>query len=234
MNKLFLLIFCGFSLPAFAQFDSLGIKVKWCTGKIMFEDNSRMTGYIKYNDKLGLIAFKENINDEDLPLSENRIQAMEFFDEELSKNKKFMSFYMRDDESGWSGKMLFEVILEVKEFAVLSKLGRVNHAIRDKNYNVARTPPRYVKVGYEQFESIYLVDRNGKLEKLLVTSVFEKDKFRSGSALKPQLNKEVLKKYLGLGWEQVNEFAKKNGLNLKERTELIKALEYFRDLENER
>ena len=48
-----------FATEGYAQFDKMGLNTEWKKGSIVFEDNSTLEGLIQFNDKLGMIKFKE-------------------------------------------------------------------------------------------------------------------------------------------------------------------------------
>lgn len=95
MKKLLTLIFLTVPAFAFAQFDSLGMNTTWCAGKIAHKDNTILKGYIKHNDKLGMIKFKERPDDEEQSFVYDKIMAMEYFDSDLLKHRKFASFHIK-------------------------------------------------------------------------------------------------------------------------------------------
>lgn len=220
-----------FPLFAVAQFDSLGLSTEWYQGNILLKDNSELSGLIQYNDKLGLIKLRQNPEDEEKTFMMTNVLLMDFFDSRKAKHRKFASLDVKSDEIGWKGKIFFEIIMELKEFALLSKLDPVNVAVRNRSN---QNQIAYAKVGYEQFERICLVGQGGSVEVLLVVNDFEKDKSTPfAGRTQPYFNKEVMERAMGLNWQQVNLFVKENKLNLNKRDDLIKAFDYYSILEKE-
>jgi hypothetical protein len=219
---------------AFAQFDSLGLNTKWCEGNILLNDNSLLKGYIRYNDKMGMISFRQNKEEEDQTFTTKRIVAMEYFDHDLIIQRKFASFNVISENEGMKDEIFFEIIMEFNQFAVLSKQERVVPAIRKGNFTTATGSPTYTKVGYEQFEKICLVGSDGKAEVVLTVSEFERTKSSDLAVeIKPYLSKAVLAKYTASKWEKVRTYIKENKLNLKKKTGLLMALEYYGTIEKE-
>jgi hypothetical protein len=226
--SLFLFIFCAPHF-GFSQFDSLGLNSPWNKGEIILDDNSILKGYIRNNDKLGLVKFKKELtDDEERSFHEKRISSMEYFDEEISKKRKFYTFNV-DDGTGLPGAILFEIVMEMNHFAVLSKKQRVVPAVRNYSND---TPLSYRKVGYEQLERIYLVGEDAKAELLLAVTEFERDKAAVfAQPIAVVFNKKVLEKYTGSKKDEIKDFVKKNKLHLKRKDDVLMTLDYFYQLE---
>lgn len=223
------ILFLTCNISAFAQFDSLGINTKWNKGHIIFQDNRRINGYIKHNDKLGLIAFKNTPEDEEQPISLG-IQSMEYFDNELSTIRKFGYFKFNDIEGGRETKLFFEIIMEKSDFALLSHKSTVNPAMRgrqDQFTGMTRT----TKVGYEQAERIYIIGVDGEAKLLSTTYDFEKDKAKPFAAnTEPHYNKGLMKSFMGDQWETINSFIKDNKLKMAVKDDLLKTFEHYDQL----
>jgi hypothetical protein len=226
----FILFLTAYS-SAFAQFDSLGLNTTWNRGAILLTDNSRLSGFIQNNERLGLIKFKTALDQtNEQSFQEKRIAKMEYFDSDLSRKRKFYSININDEESGFQDEVLFEIIMECKDFAVLSKKSNVQKAKRDRstNYGVS-----FTTVGYEQLEKIFLVGVDGKAELIQVSSAFEKDKGKLlAMPVGPFFDKETFKKFVGPAWKDINSYVKKEKLKLTEKDDLVSALEFYRELQN--
>jgi hypothetical protein len=225
------LIICP--LFAVAQFDSLGLGGKWHDGMMLLNDESQLKGLIRYNDKMGVVSFKQKPEDEEESFTTKRILAMDYFDSDQIKYRKFASFHVMIEDAGKEESQLLEIIMEFKEFAVLAKQESVIPAIRQRNNNYyTYGTTSYAKVGYEQFEKIYFVKPDGKAEVVLMVNEFEKDKSSPFSAkTKPYFKEKLLTKYLGAKWDQVNTYRRENKLNLTKKADLLTAMNYFGELE---
>ena len=232
------LLFLFFILPAvgFAQFDSLGIHTKWRDGTIVVDVDTKLKGFIRHNDKMGLVKFKERLSDdvEEISFHERNIMSMEYYDSDISQYRKFALLKVKDDDSGFQGAIFFEIIMELKAFSVLSKKHSVNPAFRARQFDTGNGSFTYLKkVGYEQFELICLVGSDAEIKVLSVTNNFAKNKTSPfAEKRKPYFKASLMKKYLGPKWKQVNSFVKSNRLKLKRRADLIRALEYYAQLES--
>jgi hypothetical protein len=217
-------------LLCLAQFDSLGINTEWNEGTVVLNDNSNLKGYIQNNDKLGIIKFKKDPSSEEiLSFQERSIQTMEYYDNRLSKKRIFYTLYVENEQYVFKGKLLFEVIMVLEEFVVLSKKHSVNPAIRTRTDYYGGV--HYAKVGYEQYEEIYLANDHGDSGLLLIYNEFEKDKSKPfASKIKPFFNDKLFQKYTGSKWEQIRKYAKQERLDLGDKSDLMKALEYYDQL----
>jgi hypothetical protein len=214
---------------AFAQapFDSLGLNTKWCEGRLVLNNSMSKKGLIKYNDKMALIKFKETAEAVEESFAETSILVMEFFDVDQSRWRHFAAFNFKDEARGKEEDFLLEVLMEFKSFALLSRISKVNVAVRQRydyygNAHLAR-------VGYEQFEQLCLAGDDGTAQVVLVVNEFEKDKMSMTNPIKPHLNKKALEKYLGEDWSTFQDIVKANKLNLKKREDFIRAFEYYKD-----
>lgn len=215
-----------------AQFDSLDLNTAWRSGSIVLENNSALEGLIQFNDKLGMIKFKKTPDDAEESFVETSVVAMEFYDEEISGWRNFAVFNINEEQTGRQSALLFEVLMEFEEFALLTRVERVNIGTRtryDPIFQMAYT----VKVGFEQFENLCLVNAKGDASVVLMVSEFERNKLAIASKLPPVLNKQALKKYLGNDWNRFRPLVKSRNLELKKRDDFIRAFEYLHEAKSE-
>lgn len=224
--------FFSFADGAYGQFDSLGLNTKWVNGAIVFDDNSTRKGLVQFNDKLGMIKFRKTPDSAEDSFVETSVVAMQLFDEDTGTWRHFALFNVDDAQSGKRRALLFEVLMEFRKFALLTRVERVNVGVRTR-YDATLRTPYTVKVGYEQFENLCLVDEDGNATVVLSVSEFERNKLSMASKLKPYLDKRALEKYLGDDWDQFLVLVKNNKLNLKRRDDFIRAFEYLRDAKQE-
>jgi len=226
-----LIIYCSIVLlfsfisDTYAQFDSLGLNTKWRSGSIVLTNNSSLKGQLRFNDKMGIVKFKKSPGDTEQSFSERSIIAMQFYDEDAARWRNFATFNVNEDETGWQGAILFEVLMEFKNFALLSRVERVNIGVRQREDSFGNST--LVKVGYEQFEKFCIADDGGTVTVVLAVSEFEKDKLSLASKLKPYLNKKALEKQLAGDWDKFESLVKNNKLNLKKRADFIRAFENY-------
>lgn len=109
--------FFSFVAESYAQFDSLGLNTKWRRGSIVFDNNSSVQGLIQFNDKLGMIKFKKTPDSAEESFVETSILSMQLYDEDEKQWRNFAVFNLRDEQSGRRLALLFEVLMEVNNFA---------------------------------------------------------------------------------------------------------------------
>ncbi len=221
-----------------AQFDNMGLKTKWRSGSIVRNDGTTRKGLIQFNDKLGVILFKQNPEDPEESFAETSISVLEFFDDNADRLRRFATFNLKEEETGRQLARLFEIVMEFRDFALLSRIETANMALRERQVGVVdpTSPTRRtttVKVGYEQFERFYLVNEAGILAEVLVVSELEKDKLEIfARRTKPDLDKKTIKSYLKDDYDRFNTLVKENNLNLKKKADFILAFEYLRGRES--
>lgn len=230
-----LLTFCSivallfvFPPDTHAQFDSLGLNTKWVKGSIVLDDNTTLTGLVQFNDKLGMIKYKKKSDSEEESFVETSISAMQLYDEEANQWRHFAVFNINELQTGRQGGLLFEVLMEFRTFALLSRIQPVNIGVRAR-HDATTGYTHYARVGYEQFEHLCLVNEDGEGSVVLSVSEFEKNKWSMASKLKPSLNKREIEKYLGNDWDTFDALVKENKLNLKKRADFITAFELYRE-----
>ena len=210
-----------------AQFDSLGLNTPWNNGTLVLDDNTTLKGSIQFNDKMGLIKYRKNPDDEERSFVETSISAMRIYDEEAARWRNFAVFNVNHVQTGTMNTMLFEVLMEFSNFALLTRVDRVNVGVRHRQdmYGNFHT----VRVGYEQFEHLCLVDEGGTAHVVLSVSEFERNKFAMASKLKPILDKKSMEKYLGDDWDKFQDLVKSNKLNLRKRDDFVRAFEIYQE-----
>ena len=206
---------------AFSQQDSVDISKEWNGGFIQLSDKSLRHGFIQYNHTRRLIRFKGNLNDgEELSFQEKRVLAMEYFDAAESKKRRFYTLNVKEEDSGFVGAVLFEIIMEMKAFAVVSRLYPTSRVGKGSSQND------------NLLERIYVVDHKGNVELSSTLPVVRRGKSKPvARPVEPFLDHAVLKKFVGPKWKMVKAHVKEKRLHLKRKPDLIKALEFYHKLE---
>lgn len=229
----FVLSLC-FSSLAFGQFDNLGIESQWCAGKIILNDNTELKGLIQNNDKLGLFRYKinESTSDEDIrSFQEKSIIMLEYFEASRNKLRKFYSLNCNSDEAGFQGALLFEVIHEFKNFAILTRKTRVSLTGKSNRGLEGYTSRKGLI--FEQREGIFTVGEDGHADLLLLIKSTEIDNVLDDKSKKEtKVNREALKKHIELSWEKVEKFVDDNNLKFSKRDDLLSILDFVKTLED--
>lgn len=100
------------------------------------------------------------------------------------------------------------------------------------NGNWVTTEPSSRKIGFEQFEYFTFFNDQGMLKTILVLSYLEKDKTHLlARNYKPFIDRKIIKENMIKHWDQIEDFIKANDLNLKNKQDFLKVLDYYETLE---
>jgi len=92
--------------------------LEWGEGSIMLNDGTEKKGLIKYNDKEGgLVSYDQGA--ESHSYTARSILGFEFFDERLNRQRVFYTLEYEDDQTVGKRPMFFEVLKDLKTFAVI-------------------------------------------------------------------------------------------------------------------
>lgn len=222
----FAAIFICFFFHAGAQRNSED--VKWNYGTLLLSDSTMLNGFIQNNEKFRLVKFKKLLTDTaEIPFQERRILSMQFFDSTLSTTRNFFTLEIQDEGSLYHGPVLFEVIMVMKNFVVLSR--KFGVLPNDKAKGRGDDTP----IEYDQVEKIFLAGEDSKAELLLLTVLMDsKDVRKQDHLIEPFFDWDVLKKFTGSKWNDVKAYIKKNRLNVYRKGDLLATLAYYRQLNN--
>lgn len=93
--------------------------IDWSEGSIMLNDGNELKGVIKYNDNTGVLNYENgNVS---RSLTSKSVAGFEFFDEGQNRQRIFYSLLFDDPATNVKKHSFFEVLIEFKTFAVLSK-----------------------------------------------------------------------------------------------------------------
>jgi len=222
MKHIFLLIGILFLCTAvWAQFDSPRLSAEWREGSIVLNDGTQLSGLIQYNDRVSLVNFKKDDFSSEESFTEKRILGMQFYDGDADRIRRFANFNIQLDETGWQGTMLFEILFEFEDFAVLSR-HMANILLREKTIYGASEESNS-KVGYEQFEYIAIANGEGKLTIVMALKGLVKDVQLLKIKERATLFKKELKKCLGDHWKEFERLVNANSLDLERRDDFLKS-----------
>ena len=187
-----------------------------------------MEGFIQHDEKLRSIKFKPKLEDEaEMSFAEMAILSMKYYDNNISKTREFYTWDVIDEGSTIQGPALYEVIMVMKNFVVLTRKFGV---LPTQGRHVRQDDVNSAKIEYDKVEKIFLA-KEGASAELLSLAPLENEKPKSPPLIQPFFGADVMKKYTGSHWRQVKSFVKKNQLNLKRRADLMEALTYYQQIE---
>jgi len=188
-----------------------------------------MEGFINHNEKLRSIKFKVKLQDDDeLSLAEMSILSMKYYDNKISKTREFYTWEVEDDGSTIQGPAVYEVIMVMKNFVVLSRKFAVlpmSGSRKGKDGNSS-------KIEYDKVEKIFLAGEGSKAELLWLAALKDEESESPASQVQPLFAADVMKKYTASYWRDIKLLVKNDRLDLERRADLMKVLTYFQQLEN--
>ncbi len=212
--------------------DDLGIHSQWVSALITFKNNESIEGLIQHNLYTGNIIYQDP-SGEKIPINENRILSMEYSDPATGLYRVFYAFEFKDKETGRVDEMLFEIVKDFKNFAVLSKyLPATSLGNLSDNDDFDILASRKHGSVYGQAEIILFVGEEAELELYFILAYLKKDGLLfDQTKFKVQVvDKKLPKKYLKDYWSEVEAFMDENRFNLKSKRELFQVLDYYESL----
>lgn len=216
----------------------LPVNLAWSEGSILTNEGTELFGLLRYNDKSGLLSY-ENGN-RSSTYTARGVVAFEFFDEIINKQRMFYSFPYEDNQ-GIKRPLFFEVLLEFKDFAVLSKVDPIDIAHKAVGTPGGLNPATgtlthgdYYGTSIEisQTETIYLMDSETNIKPYVrivetdIDGVFY-DRTKTKNKI---LDKEVLEEFVGQQMnDKLEQYAKQHNLSFKDKSDLLNILQYYRE-----
>jgi hypothetical protein len=169
------------------------------------------------------------------------VKGFEFFDEVAKKQRVFYSVEVEDKTNNVKRPLFFEVLVDSKEFALISKIAPIRFERKEYStpamFNPATgsfTAGRYY--GYpatvSQTETLFLFSKEGEMRPLLEIKEKEIDgMFFDRSIVKNRiLDSDLLKRFTSPHYKELVSYAKENSLSVKEKNDLITLLTYYNSI----
>lgn len=230
------------SISSFSQdieFDEFLAGPEWFTGSIMLKNGHELKGLVKYNDKNDIVCIENSTASKSF--TARHVKAFEFYDEVVKKQRVFYSIEVEDAVHNVKRPLFFEMVLDLKEFALMSKIAPIRIEKREyatpAMFNPATgsfTAGRYY--GYpttiSYTETLFIFSKEGDIRPVL--EIKEKDIdgiFFDRSVVKNRfIDEDALKNYTSPFYSELLTYARKNELDLKEKNDLINVLNYYGNL----
>lgn len=229
MKYCIIFLLCSFTLlgsESFGQNKRKRILVYDSTvfeGKIVLIDGVELAGKVKYDYKEGLLSFKDDINPR--ALQPEDVAYFEFIHPTLGKKKVYYSIEYRDPDTGSKDFHFFEVMKELKNFAVVAKLDRI-HAT---SYGL--TAPALASKDYKkmsQTETIFFLTNTMELKPYVKIVEDETEGMVDFHyKMNVYIDKDLFEEFTGSYYPRLEEFAEKNQLSFKGKRDIITILEAY-------
>lgn len=207
---------------------------KWYEGSILLKTGSELRGLVRYNDKTGILQYENGSNTGSyLPRT---VEGFEFLDEETGRQRVFYSLPYQEAENTLSRPYFFEVLLELKDFAILSRVSSLDVDTKTKHHFYDPAYPTSSgllgttkKTSYSQSEIIFFMRPTGEIIPYLELTETEIDKplFDRSVSKSKVLNKDVLEEIVGPVYENLRAYAKEHDLKFTDRDNLIEIFKYY-------
>jgi hypothetical protein len=214
---------------------------EWFEGSVLLTNGKEFKGLIKYNDKTDIVCLENSR--ESKSFTARHVKGFEFFDEVEKKQRVFFSVEVEDKVNNIRRPLFFEVLVDSREFALLSKIAPIRVERREYStpamFNPATgsfTAGRYY--GYpatiSHTETLFLFSKEGEIRPFLEIKEKEIDgMFFDRSVVKNRLlDGEVLKRFTNHHYKELVSYAKENSLSIREKGDVITLLNYYNTLNN--
>lgn len=216
----------------------LPVNLAWSEGSILTNEGAELFGLLRYNDKSGLLSY-ENGN-RSSTYTARGVVAFEFFDNRTQLQRVFYSFPY-EDAQGIKRPLFFEIVMEFKDFAVLSKVDPI-----DISHKTVSTPGGFnpatntithgnnygTSIEISQTETIYLMDSETNIKPYVrivetdIDGVFYDRKRTKNKMLDNDLLEEFVGKEMN---DRLVDFAKQHDLSFKDKNDLMKIFQNYRE-----
>jgi hypothetical protein len=241
-NTAFIVLF--FSSTALCQIsidEELLAGPEWFEGSVLLNNGKEVEGLIKYNDKTDIVSIENGRNSKSF--TARHVKAFEFYDEVRKSQRVFYAVEVEDKINNVKRPLFFEVLVDSKEFALISKIAPIR--VERKEYS---TPAMFNPAtgsfaagryyGYpatiSHTETLFLFSKEGEIRPILEIKEKEIDgMFFDRSVVKNRvLDDNVLKRFTRDHYKDLVSYAKENSLSLKEKNDLITLVKYYNSINN--
>ena len=210
----------------------------WWQGTVFLGDGTELSGLLRFDPNTGVLTYKKE--DDSRTFIAKSIGGFRMFDATLDKQRTFYSFNYDDDAVG-KKTYFFEVLTEFSSFAVLSRVDPLE--VIEKNSGSAQpmfdasgtmignTGTSYTTTELHQTETIFFMDANGAIKPYVrilekeISGLFARKRTRNRF-----IDEKLLREYAGTHYPDLLAFAEKNDLNFKIKSDLMKAMDYYKEL----
>ena len=207
----------------------------WGQGSIMLNDGRELKGAIRYNEKTGIVSFESGKVSKSL--TSRNLVGFEYFDERQSRQRVFYSLPYEDPTNNIETNLIFEVLRQFKDFAVLTKTDPFQ--VKQNTNNNNNPNPTFLSndlnsnsIKVTQVETIYFMEASGTIKPYceITRKEVEKALFDRSVVKSKIVDKKLLQQYLKDKFADVTAYAKKEDLDLDTKEDFLKILDYYQGL----
>lgn len=208
-------------------------------GHVLLSNGQRYDGLVKNNHKTGVVSIKNESDSTQRTVRYEQIHSMEYFDPAQQISRKFISLETKDVTQKEKDILLFEIVKEFEDFAILSLQGDVVVVETPRNdIHMPQVSPTGMPMGnsswndgktiLSQTETLFFLNQEGEREYFAsIINTYKKGLLES-TKTKVDLNTKVPPKYFGATrWEDTVQHFKNKGLKIKDKETLFDAIDYI-------
>jgi len=207
-------------------------EIPWTDGNLVLNDGTRLTGKLKYNDRVGLLAFEDGAGDS-RSFTARTIATFEYQDEKVSRKRVFYSLEYEDPErKGSKRAFVFELLKEFDDYAMLSRFDPmdVRQVVAPVSFtsSPATGSPRTI---IDLAETVYILTREGEIAPIFRLSEFISDGgvFDSERKKRRMVDRMLLPYFNDDAYYQMMEYVDEQELDIWEKEDFIKALGFYKE-----
>jgi len=207
-------------------------ELPWNNGNIVLNDGTHLSGKLKYNDRVGLLAFEDG-GGENRTFTARSISTFEYYDEKVKRRRVFYSIEYGDPErQGNKRAFVFELLKEFDDYALLSRYDPmdVRQVVAPVTFNAmpATSSPRTI---IDLAETVYILTPEGDMQPIFRLSEFIADGgvFDSEKKKRRTIDKLLIPYFIDEAYYKMMDFVDEKELDIWEKEDFINALTFYKE-----
>jgi hypothetical protein len=201
-------------------------------GEVELTDGTRLEGGIVFNDNDGLVTVF--YGDQSRTFNARRMVKFSFHDPAAKRVRLFYSLELNDPDIGMPDPQIVEILKTLDSFMVVSKIDRIRTETRKGILEPATSPLMVDRDSkkFTQTETVYFVNADGDFQPYLkiLQKEFEGDLIDYHESSNRYLDAKLFKRYTGVHYPALVEFARENKLSFKRKSGIIRILDEYERL----
>jgi hypothetical protein len=208
------------------------VDTTWHEGSVIKADGSREAGLVRYNDALGLVNFKDELQ-EQYAYGATRVAGFEYFDKAINKWRYFLSIENYNQQKKEVAPDFHELIMEFENFTVWSKMEPI-FLKKERSFGptdpATGMPMTSVTESLTRTEIIYLMDpKTDKFHPIMTLETSESGKRLPGDPSTDKrgtIDLDILERLFGAeNFRHLKSYAKQKDLTWKKKEDLLLILD---------
>lgn len=208
-------------------------EIPWLNGTVVLNDGTHLKGKLKYNDRVGLLAFEDSRGD-NRSFTARTIATFEYVDDKVKRRRVFYSLEYEDPEKKSTKRpFVFELLTEFDDFALLSRYDAmdVRQVVAPVSFtsSPATSSPRTI---IDLAETVYILTPEGDIEPIFRLSEFLSDGgvFDSERKKKRIVDRMLMPYFNDDAYVEMMAYVDREQMDIWEKEDFIKALSYYKEV----